>query len=137
MGILVKNGEIITAAERFVGDVYCADGKIVAVGPGLEKQQSSDTVIDASGQIVLPGGIDAHVHMELPFMGTESSDDFETGTAAGVAGGRRRSSTSSSPTATSPSSTAWPSGRRRPRRLSPTTPFTWPSPGSATTPSPR
>lgn len=87
MGILVKNGEIITAAERFVGDVYCADGKIVAVGPGLEKRSAADTVIDASGQIILPGGIDAHVHMELPFMGTESSDDFETGTAAGVAGG--------------------------------------------------
>src|SRR5690349_9632905 len=87
MGILVKNGEIITAAERFVGDVYCADGKIVAVGPGLEKRSAADTVIDASGQLVFPGGIDAHVHMELPFMGTESSDDFETGTAAGVAGG--------------------------------------------------
>src|SRR6185503_1875726 len=64
-----------------------ADGKIVAVGPGLEKRSAADTVIDASGQIILPGGIDAHVHMELPFMGTESSDDFETGTAAGVAGG--------------------------------------------------
>ena len=48
MGILVKNGEIITAAERFVGDVYCSDGKIVAVGPGLEKRSSDDTVIDAS-----------------------------------------------------------------------------------------
>jgi dihydropyrimidinase len=87
MGILIKNGEIITASERFIGDVYCDDGKIVAVGPGLDKARADDTVIDASGQIVLPGGVDAHVHMELPFMGTESSDDFETGTAAGVAGG--------------------------------------------------
>jgi dihydropyrimidinase len=87
MGILIKNGEIITAADRFVGDVYCDGGKIVAVGPGLVKQSADDTVIDASGQLVFPGGIDAHVHMELPFMGTESSDDFETGTAAGVAGG--------------------------------------------------
>jgi len=87
MGILIKNGEIITAAERFVGDVYCEDGLIVAVGKELDKQKAGDTVIDASGQLVLPGGVDAHVHMELPFMGTESSDDFETGTAAGVAGG--------------------------------------------------
>nr|QDA77032.1 dihydropyrimidinase [Jahnella sp. MSr9139] len=87
MGILIKNGEIITASDRFVGDVYCDDGKIVAVGPGLDKQRAGDTVIDASGQIILPGGVDAHVHMELPFMGTVSSDDFETGTAAGVAGG--------------------------------------------------
>jgi dihydropyrimidinase len=87
MGILIKNGEIITASERFIGDVYCSGGKILAVGVGLDKQQAEDTVIDASGQLVLPGGVDAHVHMELPFMGTESSDDFETGTAAGVAGG--------------------------------------------------
>jgi dihydropyrimidinase len=87
MGILIKNGEIITAADRFVGDVYCEGGTIAAVGALLEKRHAGDTVIDASGQLVLPGGVDAHVHMELPFMGTESSDDFETGTAAGVAGG--------------------------------------------------
>lgn len=87
MGILIKNGEIITASDRFVGDIYCDQGKIVAVGAGLAKERAADTVIDASGQLVFPGGVDAHVHMELPFMGTESSDDFETGTAAGVAGG--------------------------------------------------
>ncbi|HVK66942.1 MAG TPA: dihydropyrimidinase [Polyangium sp.] len=87
MGILIKNGEIVTASDKFVGDVYCDGDKIVAVGSGLVKQGADDVVIDASGQLVFPGGIDAHVHMELPFMGTESSDDFETGTAAGVAGG--------------------------------------------------
>jgi dihydropyrimidinase len=87
MGILIKNGEIITASDRFVGDVYCDGGTIKAVAPDLSTQRADDTVIDASGQLVLPGGVDAHVHMELPFMGTESSDDFETGTAAGVAGG--------------------------------------------------
>jgi len=87
MGILIKNGEIVTASDRMIGDVYCDGGKIVAVGSGLVKQGADDVVIDASGQLVLPGGVDAHVHMELPFMGTESSDDFETGTAAGVAGG--------------------------------------------------
>lgn len=87
MGILIKNGEIITASDRFIGDIYCEGGKIAAVAPGLTKRSAGDTVIDASGQIILPGGVDPHVHMELPFMGTESSDDFETGTAAGVAGG--------------------------------------------------
>lgn len=87
MGTLIKNGEIITASDRFIGDVYCEGGKIVAVGAGLAKERAGDVVIDASGQLVFPGGVDAHVHMELPFMGTESSDDFETGTAAGVAGG--------------------------------------------------
>ena len=87
MGILIKNGEIVTASERFIGDVYCDGGKIKAVGHNLEKVSSNDRVIDASGQFIFPGGVDAHVHMELPFMGTVSADNFETGTAAGVAGG--------------------------------------------------
>ena len=87
MGILLKNGEIVTASDRFVGDIYCDEGKIIAIGQGLEKQHRDDQEIDASGQFIFPGGIDAHVHMELPFMGTISADDFETGTAAGVAGG--------------------------------------------------
>ncbi len=87
MGVLIRHGEIVTAAERFVGDVYCVGGKIAAVGSKLEKQSSADEVIDAAGALVFPGGVDPHTHMELPFMGTQASDDFETGTAAAVAGG--------------------------------------------------
>ncbi|MDG1499656.1 MAG: dihydropyrimidinase [Planctomycetota bacterium] len=86
MGILIQNGTIVTALDTVVGDIRCEDGKIVAIGKGLETN-ASDEVIDASGQYVFPGGIDPHVHMEMPFMGTVSADDFETGTAAGVAGG--------------------------------------------------
>jgi dihydropyrimidinase len=86
MGILIKNGTIVTALDTTVGDVLTQDGAIVAVGADLEAN-SGDTTIDASGQYVFPGGLDPHVHMELPFMGTISADDFETGTAAGVAGG--------------------------------------------------
>lgn len=86
MSVLIKNGTIVTAIDRYVGDIRCEDGKIVALGPKLEAS-SKDEVIDASGQYVFPGGLDPHVHMELPFMGTVSADDFETGTAAGVAGG--------------------------------------------------
>ncbi len=86
MGILIKNGTIVTALDKWVGDVYCDGGKIVALGPDLDGS-GSDRTVDASGQYVFPGGIDPHVHMELPFMGTIASDDFETGTAAGVAGG--------------------------------------------------
>jgi dihydropyrimidinase len=86
MGILIKNGTIVTALDTTVGDIYCEDGTIVAIGEGLEGG-ASDEVIDASGQYVFPGGIDPHVHMEMPFMGTVSADDFESGTAAGVAGG--------------------------------------------------
>ena len=85
MGILIKNGTIVTALDKTVGDVRTSGGKIVEIGTGLEGQ--GEEVIDASGQYVFPGGLDPHVHMELPFMGTISADDFETGTAAGVAGG--------------------------------------------------
>src|SRR5205085_5596611 len=87
MGLLIKNGEIVTAADRTVADLYCDGGKIVAIGESLEKRSPRDEVLDASGQFVFPGFIDPHVHMELPFMGTVSADDFESGTASGVAGG--------------------------------------------------
>jgi dihydropyrimidinase len=87
MGLLIRNGEIVTAADRTVADVYCDGGRVVAIGENLEKRGAKDEVLDASGQFVLPGFIDPHVHMELPFMGTVSADDFESGTASGVAGG--------------------------------------------------
>ncbi len=86
MGVLIKNGEVVTASEQYVADVRCEGGRIVDIGTGLEKS-AGDEVIDASGQYVFPGFIDPHVHMELPFMGTVSADDFESGTASGVAGG--------------------------------------------------
>lgn len=87
MGLLIKNGEIVTAADRFVADVYCDGGTIAAIGKGLEKRAANDQVIDASGAFVFPGFIDPHVHMELPFMGQVSADDFESGGASGIAGG--------------------------------------------------
>ncbi|HYM82284.1 MAG TPA: dihydropyrimidinase [Candidatus Limnocylindria bacterium] len=87
MGLLIKNGEVVTAADRYVADVFCEAGRVVAIGQDLEKRDAKDEVLDASGQLVLPGFIDPHVHMELPFMGTVSCDDFFTGPASGVAGG--------------------------------------------------
>src|SRR5215831_17938804 len=87
MGLVIKNGEVVTATDRYVADIVCDGGRIVEIGSNLEKRSASDTVIDASGQFVFPGFIDPHVHMELPFMGTVSADDFESGTASGVAGG--------------------------------------------------
>lgn len=85
--LLIKNGEIITATDRYFSDIYVEDGTIQKIAPHLEKPSLDTKVIDAHGHYVFPGAIDAHVHMELPFMGEVSADDFETGTAAGVAGG--------------------------------------------------
>ncbi len=85
--LLIKHGEIITATDRYFSDIYVEDGVIKNIGVNLEKPKADTRVIDAKGHYVFPGAIDAHVHMELPFMGEVSADDFETGTAAGVAGG--------------------------------------------------
>lgn len=85
--LLIKNGEIITSTERYFSDIYVEDGIIKAIGTNLDKPKADTRVIDAHGHLIFPGAIDAHVHMELPFMGEVSADDFETGTAAGVAGG--------------------------------------------------
>jgi dihydropyrimidinase len=87
MGLLIKRGQIVTAADRYVADLYCESGRIAWIGEDLEKKNAKDTVIDAADQYVFPGFIDPHVHMELPFMGRVSADDFETGTASGIAGG--------------------------------------------------
>ena len=86
MGVLIRNGEIVTASDRYIADVQCDGGKVVAIGSNLD-QRAGDQVIDASGQYVFPGFIDPHVHMEFPFMGTVSADDFESGTASAIAGG--------------------------------------------------
>jgi dihydropyrimidinase len=84
--VIIRGGEVITASDRFRADVLCQDGRITGVGPDLDVPAGTE-VVDAFGQYVLPGGVDAHTHMELPFMGTVSADDFYSGTAAGVAGG--------------------------------------------------
>ncbi|TNE52830.1 MAG: dihydropyrimidinase [Bacteroidetes bacterium] len=85
MSILIKNGHIVTASEDYVADLYIEGEKIVAIGKNLPMQ--ADKVIDASNKLVFPGGIDPHVHLDMPFMGTYSSDDYETGTRAALHGG--------------------------------------------------
>lgn len=86
--LLVKNGKVVTADAEFEADVLVRDREIVSVASHLEPLDDKTEVIDASGLLVLPGGIDAHVHMELPVGGgMESSDDFETGSRAALAGG--------------------------------------------------
>ena len=83
---LIRGGTVVDADTQWRADVLIAEGKIAAVGEGLEAPAGA-TVIDAGGRLVMPGGIDPHTHMQLPFMGTVASDDFYTGTAAGLAGG--------------------------------------------------
>ena len=84
--VLIRGGTVVNADRAFPADVLCQDGRIVAVAESLSAP-SGATVVDAGGQYVMPGGIDPHTHMQLPFMGTVTMDDFFTGTAAGLAGG--------------------------------------------------
>jgi dihydropyrimidinase len=86
MSVLIQGGTVVNADRTFRADVLCEDGLIVAVGEGLKAPQGA-RVVDAGGQYVMPGGIDPHTHMQLPFMGTVTTEDFYSGTAAGLAGG--------------------------------------------------
>ncbi|MCW3781236.1 dihydropyrimidinase [Defluviimonas salinarum] len=83
MTTVIKNGTIVTADLTYKADVLVEGGKIAQIGEGLK----GDTVLDATGCYVMPGGIDPHTHLEMPFMGTYSTDDFESGTRAALAGG--------------------------------------------------
>lgn len=84
--ILIKGGTVVNADRAYLADVLTQDGQISAVGENLPAPAGA-TVVDAGGQYVMPGGIDPHTHMQLPFMGTTTMDDFFSGTAAGLAGG--------------------------------------------------
>lgn len=85
MSLLIKNGRIITAADDYVADIFVENEKIVTIGKSLNV--SADQIIDAKNTLVIPGGIDPHVHLDMPFMGTYSSDNYETGTRAALFGG--------------------------------------------------
>ena len=88
MRTLIKNGTIVTAVDQYTGDVLVEDEKIAVIGMSLDIPAANvDKVIDAAGKYVLPGGIDVHTHMDMPFGGATSADDFETGTRAAAFGG--------------------------------------------------
>ncbi len=82
MSVLIKNGRIITATDDYVADILIEGETIKAIGKNLAVK--ADKEIDASGKLVFPGGIDPHVHLDMPFMGTFSSDNYETGTRAAL-----------------------------------------------------
>ncbi len=83
MTTVIKNGTIVTADLTYTADVLIDGGRISEIGPDLK----GDETLDATGCYVMPGGIDPHTHLEMPFMGTYSTDDFESGTRAALAGG--------------------------------------------------
>lgn len=88
MRTLIRNGHVVTAVDSYVADVLIDGTTISTIGTNLDSiAGSADRTIDAAGRLLIPGGIDPHTHMDLPFGGTSSSDDFETGTRAAAFGG--------------------------------------------------
>jgi dihydropyrimidinase len=83
MSTVIRGGTVVTADLSYKADVLIEGGRIAAIGEGL----MGEKVLDASGCYIMPGGIDPHTHLEMPFMGTYSADDFESGTRAALAGG--------------------------------------------------
>ena len=83
---IITNGRVVTATDTYTSDIAITNGKIAALGQSLPRENASK-IVDAAGKYVLPGGIDVHTHLDMPFGGTTSADDFETGTRAAAFGG--------------------------------------------------
>src|SRR5947209_1989442 len=86
MALLIKNGQVVTAADRYVADIFCQDQTITRIERDLPATPGTE-VIDATGKLVFPGFIDPHVHIYLPFMGTFAKDTHETASKAALIGG--------------------------------------------------
>src|SRR5947199_9478108 len=86
MSVLIRGGRIVTAADDYVADLYVEDESITLIGESLDI--SADKVIDATGKYVLPGCIDPHTHLDMPFGGTVTIDDVESGQTSAAFGGR-------------------------------------------------
>jgi len=85
MSVLIKNGRVITAVDDYFADIFIKNETVTLIGENLDIE--ADEVIDASGKYLIPGGLDPHTHLDMPFGGTTSADDFETGTRAAAHGG--------------------------------------------------
>ena len=85
MSVLIKNGRVITAVDDYFADIFIKNETVTLIGEKLDIE--ADEVIDASGKYLIPGGLDPHTHLDMPFGGTTSADDFETGTRAAAHGG--------------------------------------------------
>jgi dihydropyrimidinase len=107
---LIQGGTVVTASDTYKSDVGIKDGRITAIGASLPPE-SAKQVLNASGMMVIPGGIDVHTHLDMPFGGTVSADDFESGTIAAAHGGTT-TAPSPPPTAAPPPSSTSPSRAR-------------------------
>ncbi len=85
MSVLIKNGRVVTAMDDYHADIFIKDDTVTVIGKHLE--MTADREIDATAKLVIPGGVDPHTHLEMPFGGTQTSDTFETGTRAAAFGG--------------------------------------------------
>src|ERR1700760_978522 len=85
MGTFIKNGTVVSATESRKADVLVSGEMIARVGSGIN--EAGHEVVDATGLLVMPGGIDVHTHFDMPFGGTTSADDYTTGTQAAAVGG--------------------------------------------------
>src|SRR6266545_7496314 len=85
MRTIIKNGRIVTAVDDYNADILIDGEQVAMIAKKIDVE--ADRTIDARGRLLIPGGIDPHTHMELPFGGTSASDDFETGTRAAAHGG--------------------------------------------------
>src|SRR6202162_3028930 len=83
---IIRNGTIVTATDTYAGDIGITNGQVVPIGKELPMDNAAK-ILDAQGCLVIPGGIDVHTHLDMPFGGTTSADDFETGTIAAAFGG--------------------------------------------------
>lgn len=83
---VIKNGTVVTATDTYVSDIGISGGRVIAIAQTLPIENAGK-VIDATGFLLMPGGIDVHTHLDMPFGGTTSADDFETGTIAAAFGG--------------------------------------------------
>ena len=126
--LVIRGGTVVNHDGMFKADVLTVEGKIAKVGyvPDGDVPEGART-IDATNRYVIPGGIDTHTHLEMPFMGTTTIDDYHYGTTAAVAGGTTLLMDFVIPARTTASSTRTRSGRaERHQRSTATLPFTWP-----------
>ena len=92
--LVIKNGTVVTASDMFSADLGVKDGKIAAIAENIEAD--AEEVFDAAGKLVLPGALDVHTHLAMPFGGTISSDSYLSGTRAAACGGVTTASSISS-----------------------------------------